>query len=634
MGAVKRELAARLPIASLGGIIAALIAIAAMIVISAALAVHDTDHFELEGDIEDAPAGGPDWETMFDANGNVVDLGDGIAAAFLMDDVTDGGDPDDTVFTAGGTKNEGQPETDWQWGSQSVPAKDDLSNVYAYGTLDDDGHLILYAGLERIASNGDSHVDLEFNRAAIGLDEAPPCDDEPCAFTGFKTVGDILVAMDFTNGGDFGSLTVYEWDGSDYVPVAGAAINGQGCNAAGDFPEDVICGFNNVDAIDGGPWPNFDSQADEIDELDANAFTEFGIDLNAILGGAPCITSFMAHTRTSQSITAELKDFAEPTPLPLCGIIWEKQDGEGNPLAGATFSVCRTHDGQGTDIVDECVSITDNEPPDANPNGGEFDYAVTVPGTYEVCETEAPDGYLLDPDCQTIVVEGPGVYLLEAAFVNTTPTPSPSPTPEPTPSPTPELTPSPTPEPTPSPTPSPTAEATASPTPEPTPTQTPEPTPTQTPEATSSPTPEPTPSPTPEPTPSPTLEPTPSPTLEPTPSPTFEPTPSPTPEPTPSPTAEPTPTPTPPPSPAASPTPSLSPASTPTPTPTPTPAAETATPSPSPAALAQALPPTGDGPLPGGRSLLLLAVLGGASFALGVLTLTVAARKRGTHDAR
>jgi hypothetical protein len=82
-------------------------------------------------------------------------------------------------------------------GTQSVP-KDDLSNVYAYGTHDADGHLVLYAGLERLSPNGASHIDIEFNREQIALDEAPPCDNEPCGFLGNKTVGDILVAMEFT----------------------------------------------------------------------------------------------------------------------------------------------------------------------------------------------------------------------------------------------------------------------------------------------------------------------------------------------------------------------------------------------------------------------------------------------------
>src|SRR5439155_2006073 len=146
-------------------------------------AVHDDGLFELEGNIADAPGGAPDWGSMFDANGQPVGDSGGIAAGFLMDEISAGSATDSSVFTSKGTKNNLQPDL-WRWGTQSVPAKDDLSNVYAFGTFDSQGHLILYAGLERLAPNGDSHVDLEFNRQVIALDEATPCDNEPCRFLG------------------------------------------------------------------------------------------------------------------------------------------------------------------------------------------------------------------------------------------------------------------------------------------------------------------------------------------------------------------------------------------------------------------------------------------------------------------
>src|SRR4029453_6072510 len=250
----------------------------------AASAIHDDGHFELEGNIPDGASPGPDWGSIFDAGGNVVDVDGGLAAGFLMDDISPAGAVDHTVFTSGGTKNNQQP-TDWHWGTQSVPAKDDLSNVYAFGAVDPAGHLLVYAGLERLTPNGDSHIDIEFNRQMISLDEEPPCANEPCGFLGSKSVGDILVAMDFTKGGDFGTLRVFRWDGSQYVFVAGGSITGDGCNAT-----DTICGFNNDGpADDGGPWPNYNNHGDVITTLEKNAFTEFGIDPTGLLVSTPVI---------------------------------------------------------------------------------------------------------------------------------------------------------------------------------------------------------------------------------------------------------------------------------------------------------------------------------------------------------
>ncbi len=89
---------------------------------------------------------------------------------------------------------------------------------------------------------------------------------------------------------------------------------GQGCNG-----EDTICAFNNGVAINGGPWPNFDRGGAVITELPANAFTEFGVNVTELLGANPCISTFMGKTRSSQSFTAELKDFSGPAGFNICG---------------------------------------------------------------------------------------------------------------------------------------------------------------------------------------------------------------------------------------------------------------------------------------------------------------------------
>jgi hypothetical protein len=226
---------------------------------------------------------------------------------------------------------------------------------------------------------------------------------------GQKTIGDLLVAMDFSNGGDIGTVRIFQWNGTSFTFVTAGA--GQGCNMA-----DTICGFNNPGpADDGGPWPNYDQQGNVITTLPANHFTEFGVNVSAILGTTPCFSRLMAATRTSPGnptdlSTAQLKDFTVPTPLSVCAISWLKEDGAGAPLAGATFEVCRTHDQNGNDIPDQCQTVVDNQPPDTDPADGQFSLTILVGGTYEVCETAAPPGFILDPVCQTVVITGAGKY--------------------------------------------------------------------------------------------------------------------------------------------------------------------------------------------------------------------------------
>ena len=41
--------------------------------------------------------------------------------------------------------------------------------------------------------------------------------------------------------------------------------------------------------------------------------------MTELLGGTPCISTFMGKTRSSQSFTAELKDFSGPAGFNICG---------------------------------------------------------------------------------------------------------------------------------------------------------------------------------------------------------------------------------------------------------------------------------------------------------------------------
>ena len=329
--------------------------------------MHDDDIFEVGGaaglgsaDIlgNDDPGDGPDWgfvsgtsdDGLYNASGQLqAGLQGGLAEAFIADQSSAGGALDDTTFSGGGTSNKntdaissadcanrtppltGSGCAPWVWDAGNVPAKDDLTNVYAWEKLVDpcvlsgsctptpgqsDDHLIVYAGVEREDPSGSSHVDIEFLQDSIALDEAPKCNDPgqdptPCHFNGLRTEDDVVLSMDFLQGGGIGSVTVRRWDGSDYV-LEGTA-GGEGC-----FVSDTICAFNNGDDIDGGPWPNYDNHGKLITELPANAFTEIGVDLTALIDANPCLSTIMGKTRSSASFTSELKDFAGPHTFAVC----------------------------------------------------------------------------------------------------------------------------------------------------------------------------------------------------------------------------------------------------------------------------------------------------------------------------
>jgi hypothetical protein len=308
---------------------------------------------------------GPDWSDLFNADGTKKKTGGdvnkadceengtqgilnygatvaspGFECAFIADPSSAGGATDPTTFSGFGTSNKNndpisgpaagsdcavrqltaQQCTPWGWDKGNVPAKDDLTNVYAYEVINPaNGHVIVYGGLEREDPSGDSYVDLEFFQNPVDVCRNAQGAATPTCFTGVRKDGDVIVSMNFVQGGGIGSVEVRKFSeaNNSYGNPVGAA-SGQGCFNKNGGSGDDICAFNNGGNIDGGPWPNYDNHGKLITTLQANAFTEMGVDLTAVLGESPCISTFMGKTRSSASFTSELKDFAGPTSFSNC----------------------------------------------------------------------------------------------------------------------------------------------------------------------------------------------------------------------------------------------------------------------------------------------------------------------------
>ena len=265
------------------------------------------------------------WAQIFNAAGGVVTLGtNGITASFIAENPSL---PDFTTFFTSSNKNFDPisttdpcfiagtcPSSTLNWGTGNVPTKDVLTNVYSYAATNPaNSHLIIYSGFERIAPNGDSHIDIEFYQNQVHLDQTTPCPKAPCFFVGQHTPGDVIVSMDFLIGGTLGSFSARTWTGSSYSLLVNAT--GEGCSGSGS-----ICAFNNGAPIAGGSWPSYDSHANVLnpDIIPTNGFTNFGIDVTALLGNTPCFSTTIGKTRSSGSFTAELKDFAGPTSFGIC----------------------------------------------------------------------------------------------------------------------------------------------------------------------------------------------------------------------------------------------------------------------------------------------------------------------------
>src|SRR5438093_3176590 len=132
-----------------------------------------------------------------------------ISAVFIVDPIS--GDnppcgPDDPTTLGGGQKN-GDAITSYTFDHSTVPAKTELSNVYAVThTRSDNNHPEIYFGAEKLTGNGDTHMDFEFLQSAVALTAG--CSG---SFTGNRTEGDLLVSVDFANGGAVPAASVHQW---------------------------------------------------------------------------------------------------------------------------------------------------------------------------------------------------------------------------------------------------------------------------------------------------------------------------------------------------------------------------------------------------------------------------------------
>jgi hypothetical protein len=255
-----------------------------------------------------------------------------VAHAFLTDalsvdtarspaDTCGTGDP--TTYTGVGGETNGEALGTETYSTSSVPNKDDLSNVYAIHHRDDVSTPTtneIFFGGERVVNNGDSHIDYEFLQQQVNLTGT-------CAggFTGHRTPGDLILAVDFTNGGALGSKTIYQWK-CNGTPVAadGSCDPTKGKNSPSYVKATdatilaaVDIAANDAGAVGCGGWVCRNADGTTTTTIATNEFFEGGIDLKA-LGFTGCLATFLPHTRSSQSFTATLKDFAGPINFDSC----------------------------------------------------------------------------------------------------------------------------------------------------------------------------------------------------------------------------------------------------------------------------------------------------------------------------
>jgi hypothetical protein len=337
-------------------------------------AVHDTGIFQLDGNaqtsVQSNPPASEDWDLICKANlfnattnptgchvapGYTLPTGSTIATASTF--ITDAFNASSDNIFKGGTDD--ADITDWQW-KQATPSpnKADLEDAFAAqytctaamvtaGSCSStySGHKLMFFGGDRFANSGDTNIGIWFFHNAVttnGLHTVSgACPVQSgCGFTGVHTAGnvslggttpgDLFVLSAFTGGGAQPTIKIFEWVGDgnatkNYLgsnncftnacslqPLAIPLTPGFSDNRCGGpaVVGDPACALVNASEIT-SPWLFQDSSSSSpANKFEANEFYEGGIDLSQLGFGNACTSSVLLNTRSSQSGTSVLQDFA------------------------------------------------------------------------------------------------------------------------------------------------------------------------------------------------------------------------------------------------------------------------------------------------------------------------------------
>ncbi|MCM8571136.1 PKD domain-containing protein [Gramella jeungdoensis] len=337
---------------------------------------------------------------------------------FFRDDITNN---DPTIFTSSNKIND-HPAT-YTWGAGSSPNKNEIQNAMVHfsfgnplitdldGTPGDPNDLWILFAADREVTNGSSYIDFELLQETLIRTGTTSGGFTTGGLDGGRTVGDILITLEFTVGGGAANVVVRRWeqtsDGYAYVVLI-----------ADPTGEKVLYSSNNSQAIE-VPYPLYNQSAlpNGNYQYAVNQWAEGAANLSKLFNSDPCfsISTLFVRTRTSGSSgQSELKDFpGGPVQLEL----------NLNPVADLTTSgVCdgntATFTATPTGSGEQYTFFIDTD------EDGEIDPGETILQAKSGVNIYEDDG-LNDGDVITVLIEtalGCKDFASEAAIIYENPT--------------------------------------------------------------------------------------------------------------------------------------------------------------------------------------------------------------------
>jgi hypothetical protein len=264
------------------------------------------------------PVDGADWDQVFADAPDCSGI-NATVCSFINDPAGD------SIFTTGGSKDD-LDVPNWRHTDGSVPDADEINDAMA-AKFESGGDQILYFAADRFAVNGAKDFGFWFFHNNVA-----PLDDGTFSGTHNADPGDVLILGTFTNGGATTTIRVFKWVGSGGSDGPLDLVGSLGdCSSAlsGDFG----CATVNNTTVP-SPWPYQGKSSPAANTFLSGAFVEGGINLTALeIQG--CFSNFLAETRSSPELGAQLKDFVHGT-FEACEseLTTTPADGNGDPLTG------------------------------------------------------------------------------------------------------------------------------------------------------------------------------------------------------------------------------------------------------------------------------------------------------------
>ena len=366
-----------------------------------------------------------DWNEVYDLVGDppdpdekCVSLG-AVECTFVHDDRAT------SIFTQSKDYDEisGAAQPFWQWRDQSVPDADELDDGFAIKYVDGTGDQHVFFGADRFATNGTKDAGFWFFHDTVapvdpvgggdgtftgthtepvdgdgdgfcnpdeggigGPSTTPDCDKYDDNDTG----GDVLILTSFSGGGAVVTARVFEWIGPAGTTAALLERSTSADCVPGNDSQEVCATVNNTTVESGtfadGLWP-YDGKSEPADnEIASGGLLEGGVNLTD-LGLEGCFSSFMATSRSSDSLTADPKDFILGN-FEACGvgIITTPTDEDDNPTTEITL---------GESIYDHAVVQGTGGGPDPT---GTVTFSICAPDELDVADDGDPNTPDDDPN--------------------------------------------------------------------------------------------------------------------------------------------------------------------------------------------------------------------------------------------